>query len=112
MRDGQRQLDQPQPSGQRLVQLGVDVLADLGGKLQGEEIILSFGIMLGVLNKTRKTCFVRETIRWLADAASDEAVDAIEGAIDHVVTAATGGGEFSEDWDVDELMLEAADVFP
>ena len=32
--------------------------------------------------------------------------------IDHVVTAATGGEEFSEDWDVDELMRLAADVFP
>ncbi len=65
-----------------------------------------------VMNEQRKVIYRRRQQILEGGDLRDEAVDAIEGAVDHVVSAATAGGEFSEDWDVDELMREAGDVFP
>ena len=65
-----------------------------------------------VMNEQRKVIYKRRQQIIEGGDLREESVDAIEGAIDHVVTAATGGEEFSEDWDVDELMRLAADVFP
>jgi preprotein translocase subunit SecA len=65
-----------------------------------------------VMNEQRKIIYRRRQQILEGGDLRDESVNAIEGAIDHVVVAATGGEEFSEDWDVDELMRLAADVFP
>jgi preprotein translocase subunit SecA len=64
------------------------------------------------MNEQRKIIYKRRQQIIEGGDLREESVNAIEGAIDHVVTAATGGEEFSEDWDVDELMRLAADVFP
>jgi preprotein translocase subunit SecA len=65
-----------------------------------------------VMNEQRKIIYKRRQQIIEGGDLREESVAAIEGAIDHVVNGATGGGEFAEDWDVDELMREAADVFP
>src|SRR4051794_40044851 len=65
-----------------------------------------------VMNEQRKVIYRRRQQIIDGGDLREESVDAIEGAIDHVVKAATEGGEFAEDWDVDELMLSATDVFP
>ena len=65
-----------------------------------------------VMNEQRKIIYKRRQQIIEGGDLREESVAAIEGAIDHVVTAATGGEEFAEDWDVDELMRLAGDVFP
>src|SRR4029078_4038543 len=65
-----------------------------------------------VMNEQRKVIYRRRQQIIEGGELRDESVNAIEGAIDHVVTAATGGEQFSEDWDVDELMRLAAAGFP
>ncbi len=65
-----------------------------------------------VMNEQRKVIYRRRQQIIDGGDLREESIDAIEGAIDHVVKATTGGGEFAEDWDVDELMLTATDVFP
>jgi preprotein translocase subunit SecA len=65
-----------------------------------------------VMNEQRKVIYKRRQQIIEGGDLRDESIAAIEGAIDHVVTAATGGEEFSEDWDVDELVVLAGDVFP
>ncbi|MGZ6997620.1 MAG: preprotein translocase subunit SecA [Acidimicrobiia bacterium] len=65
-----------------------------------------------VMNEQRKIIYRRRQQIIEGGDLRDESVAAIEGAIDHLVQSATAGGEFAEDWDVDELMREAADVFP
>jgi preprotein translocase subunit SecA len=65
-----------------------------------------------VMNEQRKVIYKRRQQIIEGGDLREESVNAIEGAVDHVVTAATGGEEFSEDWDVDELMRLANDVFP
>ncbi len=65
-----------------------------------------------VMNEQRKVIYKRRQQIIEGGDLRDESLAAIEGAIDHVVNAATGGGEFSEDWDVDELLVLAGDVFP
>ena len=65
-----------------------------------------------VMNEQRKVIYRRrQQIIDGGDLRSDS-VDAIEGAIDHVVKASCGDGDFSEDWDLDELLLQAQDIFP
>ena len=59
-----------------------------------------------VMNEQRKVIYKRRQQILDGGDLRDESLDAIEGAIDHVVTAATcGDGDFSEDWDVDELVV-------
>ncbi len=65
-----------------------------------------------VMNEQRKVIYRRRQQIIEGGDLRDESIDAIEGALDHVVKAATGDGEFAEDWDVDELVRLAADVFP
>jgi len=65
-----------------------------------------------VMNEQRKIIYRRRQQIIEGGDLREESVAAIEGAIDHLVQGATGGTDFSEDWDVDELMLEASDVFP
>ena len=65
-----------------------------------------------VMNEQRKVIYKRRQQILDGDDLREESIASIEGAIDHVVQAATGGGEFSEDWDVNELLVGAADVFP
>ena len=65
-----------------------------------------------VMNEQRKVIYKRRQQIIEGGDLREESIAAIEGAIDHVVKAATGGEEFSEDWDVDELIVLAADVFP
>ena len=57
-----------------------------------------------VMNEQRKVIYKRRQQIIDGGDLREESIAAIEGAIDHVVTAATGDEEFSEDWDVDELM--------
>ncbi|MEP6624022.1 MAG: preprotein translocase subunit SecA [Acidimicrobiia bacterium] len=65
-----------------------------------------------VMNEQRKIIYRRRQQIIDGGDLREESIDAIEGAVDHVVKVATEAGEFSEDWDVDELMLSATDVFP
>jgi preprotein translocase subunit SecA len=65
-----------------------------------------------VMNEQRKVIYRRRQQILEGGDLRDESILAIEGAIDHLVQSATAGGEFSEDWDVDELLREAGDVFP
>ena len=65
-----------------------------------------------VMNEQRKVIYRRrQQILDGGDLRADS-ISAIEGAIDHIVKAACGDGEYSEDWDLDELMVMAQDVFP
>ena len=65
-----------------------------------------------VMNEQRKVIYQRRQQIIDGGDLRDESISAIEGAVDHVVRATTGDGDFSEDWDVDELMRTATDVFP
>ena len=65
-----------------------------------------------VMNEQRKVIYRRRQQILEGGDLRDESIEFIEGAIDHLVQSATGGGEFAEEWDVDELMREAADLFP
>jgi preprotein translocase subunit SecA len=65
-----------------------------------------------VMNEQRKVIYRRRQQIIEGGDLREESITAIESAIDHVVSAATGGEEFAEDWDVDELMRLAGDVFP
>ena len=65
-----------------------------------------------VMSEQRKVIYRRRQQILDGGDLREESISAIEGAIDHVVKAATGGADFSEDWDVDELLVLAADVFP
>jgi preprotein translocase subunit SecA len=65
-----------------------------------------------VMNEHRKIIYRRRQQILDGGDLRDESLDAIEGAIDHVVKAACGDGDFAEDWDIDELMVQAQDVFP
>src|SRR4051812_4392703 len=65
-----------------------------------------------VMNEQRKVIYRRrQQILDGGDLRSDS-IDAIEGAIDHIVKAACGDDKFSEDWDLQELAVNAQDVFP
>ncbi|MBM3674090.1 MAG: preprotein translocase subunit SecA [Actinobacteria bacterium] len=65
-----------------------------------------------VMNEQRKVIYRRrQQILDGGDLRSD-AIDAVEGAIDHLVKTACGDGSFSEEWDLDELLIAARDVFP
>src|SRR6185436_2720000 len=65
-----------------------------------------------VMNEQRKVIYKRRQQILDGGDLREESLDAIEGAIDHVVKGACGDGGFAEDWDIEELMLQAADVFP
>ena len=65
-----------------------------------------------VMNEQRKVIYKRRQQIIDGGDLREESLDAIEGAIDHVVKAACGDGDFSEDWDLDELLVQAQDVFP
>ena len=65
-----------------------------------------------VMNEQRKVIYQRRQQIIDGGDLREESISAIEGAVDHVVRATTGDGDFSEDWDVDELMRTATDVFP
>ncbi len=65
-----------------------------------------------VMNEQRKVIYQRRQQIIDGGDLREESISAIEGAVDHVVRATTGGGDFSEDWDVDELIRTATDVFP
>ncbi|MBK5289546.1 MAG: preprotein translocase subunit SecA, partial [Acidimicrobiia bacterium] len=65
-----------------------------------------------VMNEQRKVIYRRRQQILEGGDLREESIDAIEGALDHVVKASTGDGEYSEDWDVDELVRLATDVFP
>ena len=65
-----------------------------------------------VMNEQRKVIYKRRQQILDGGDLREESLDAIEGAIDHVVKATCGDGDFAEDWDIDELMLQAQDVFP
>jgi preprotein translocase subunit SecA len=65
-----------------------------------------------VMNEQRKIIYRRRQQILDGDDLREDAIDAIQGAIDHVVTSACGTGDYAEDWDVDELMRQATDIFP
>ena len=65
-----------------------------------------------VMNEQRKVIYKRRQQIIDGGDLREDSLDAIEGAIDHVVKAACGDGDFSEDWDLDELLVQAQDVFP
>jgi preprotein translocase subunit SecA len=65
-----------------------------------------------VMNEQRKVIYKRRQQILDGGDLREESLEAIEGAIDHVVKAACGDGDFSEDWDLDELLLQAQDIFP
>jgi preprotein translocase subunit SecA len=65
-----------------------------------------------VMNEQRKVIYRRRQQILDGGDLREESLDAIEGAIDHIVKASCGDGDFSEDWDLDELMVAASDVFP
>jgi preprotein translocase subunit SecA len=65
-----------------------------------------------VMNEQRKVIYRRRQQILDGGDLRVDALDAIEGAIDHLVKAACGDGDFSEDWDVDELLRQANDLFP
>ncbi len=65
-----------------------------------------------VMNEQRKVIYKRRQQIIDGGDLREESIDAIEGAIDHVVKATCGDGDFTEDWDLDELMLQAQDIFP
>ena len=65
-----------------------------------------------VMNEQRKVIYRRrQQILDGGDLRSD-ALAAVEGAIDHLIKATCGDGNFSEEWDIDELLVTARDVFP
>jgi preprotein translocase subunit SecA len=65
-----------------------------------------------VMNEQRKVIYKRRQQIIDGGDLREDSLSAIEGAIDHVVKAACGDGDFSEDWDLDELVLQAQDIFP
>lgn len=65
-----------------------------------------------VMNEQRKVIYKRRQQILDGGDLRTESLDAIEGAIDHVVKSACGDGSFSEDWDIDELILQTQDIFP
>ena len=58
-----------------------------------------------VMNEQRKVIYRRRQQILDGGDLREDSLDAIEGAIDHVVKTACGDGDFSEDWDVDELVV-------
>ncbi len=65
-----------------------------------------------VMNEQRKVIYKRRQQIIDGGDLREDSLEAIEGAIDHIVKAACGDGDFSEDWDLDELLVQAQDVFP
>ena len=65
-----------------------------------------------VMSEQRKVIYRRRQQIIDGGDLRDESIAAIEAAMDHLVTSATGAGDFAEDWDTDELLVAAADVFP
>ncbi len=65
-----------------------------------------------VMNEQRKVIYKRRQQILDGGDLREESLDAIEGAVDHVVKATCGDGDFAEDWDIDELVLQSQDVFP
>jgi len=65
-----------------------------------------------VMNEQRKIIYKRRQQILDGGDLRVDAVEAIEGAVDHLVTSACGGADFAEDWDIDDLLLQAQDVFP
>jgi preprotein translocase subunit SecA len=65
-----------------------------------------------VMNEQRKVIYMRRQQIIDGGDLREDSLVAIEGAIDHVVKAACGDGDYSEDWDLDELLVQAQDVFP
>jgi preprotein translocase subunit SecA len=65
-----------------------------------------------VMNEQRKIIYRRRQQILDGGDLREDSLDAIEGAIDHVVRSACGDGEFADDWDIDELMVTANDIFP
>jgi preprotein translocase subunit SecA len=64
-----------------------------------------------VMNEQRKIIYRRRQQILDGEELRDEAIEAIEAAIQHVVEAACTG-DFVEDWDVDDLILQAQNIFP
>ncbi|HEY3722329.1 MAG TPA: preprotein translocase subunit SecA [Acidimicrobiia bacterium] len=65
-----------------------------------------------VMNEQRKVIYRRRQQIIDGGDLGEDSLEAIEGAIDHLVKASCGDGDFSEDWDLDELMVQAQDIFP
>src|SRR4051812_5044788 len=65
-----------------------------------------------VMNEQRKIIYRRRQQILDGGDLRDDSLAAIEGAIDHVVKTSCGDGDFSDDWDIDELMVTTSDVFP
>jgi preprotein translocase subunit SecA len=65
-----------------------------------------------VMNEQRKVIYRRRQQIIDGGDLREDSLEAIEGAIDHVVRATCGDGDFSEDWDLDELLLQSQDIFP
>jgi preprotein translocase subunit SecA len=65
-----------------------------------------------VMNEQRKVIYKRRQQILDGGDLREESLAAIEGAVDHVVKATCGDGDFAEDWDIDELVLQSQDVFP
>ena len=65
-----------------------------------------------VMNEQRKVIYKRRQQIIDGGDLREDSLEAIEGAIDHVVRASCGDGDYSEDWDLDELLLQAQDIFP
>jgi preprotein translocase subunit SecA len=65
-----------------------------------------------VMNEQRKVIYKRRQQIIDGGDLREDSLEAIEGAIDHVVKAVCGDGDYSEDWDLDELLIQTQDVFP
>ncbi len=65
-----------------------------------------------VMNEQRKVIYMRRQQIIDGGDLRTDSLEAIEGAIDHVVKAACGDGNFAEDWDIDELLVQTHDIFP
>src|SRR4029079_16241190 len=65
-----------------------------------------------VMNEQRKVIYKRRQQILDGGDLREESLEAIEGAIDHIVKAACGDGDYNEDWDLDELLVQAQAVFP
>ncbi len=65
-----------------------------------------------VMNEQRKVIYMRRQQIIDGGDLRTDSLEAIEGAIDHVVKSACGDGDFADDWDVDELILQTQDIFP
>ncbi len=65
-----------------------------------------------VMSEQRKVIYKRRQQIIDGGDLRDESIAAIEAAVDHLVSSATGARDFAEDWDTDELLVAATDVFP